>query len=105
PLYGVTRAPERRPQHRFGDLVDDRLAGLERERGHRTRRHLAHQCLDEGVEAEVLAIAGVDAPRLEMHEDLADLFGGTTANDDVRLRPEHDRTIDRPADLGLGDRV
>ena len=45
------------------------------------------QRLDEGVEAEVLAVAVDDAARLEVDEHLAALVAGRPADDEVDLAP------------------
>ena len=79
--------------------------GVQGERGQLARRDVPAQRLDEGVEAEVLAVAGHDPPRLEVDDHLAALPLDRAADDQVDAGAQHDRALERELRRGLGHRV
>ena len=104
-ISALTASSSRRAadaQHRLGDVFDDRLAGVEVERRQLARRHLGAKRLDEGVEAQVVAVLGRDPAGLEVDDQLAALGAGGPAEREVDLARQHDRAVDGPPHGGLG---
>src|SRR5690606_38108333 len=51
----VEHPPRRGHQRTFGDVFDDRFAGVEVERGDLARWHPAAQCFDQSLDPQVVA--------------------------------------------------